>query len=202
MSILNYLQTHLKLTKVVSTSKVCCGPFSFLFNAPVDNSEVKSKLRDHEVTSEKHSLVQREYQSQSSLPSCNKSPIPFNRSRSHPIRSGQRHPRDHYAKQPNNSSWQVFDKYYDKIVDCLSQDQALCSKVLEDFHAKFLINKSEKYVIDQLTCPAIKTRAIMEAVGTFISKHTKSEICLLRVVEIFSNFEKTTILGSKLMEEG
>ena len=118
------------------------------------------------------------------------------------MHSGRKHPRDRYAKQPNNSSWQVFDKYYDEIVEILSQDQALCSKVLEDFRAKFLINKFEKYVIDQLTCPAIKTRAIMEDVGTFISKHTKFESCLLKVVKIFSNFEKTKVLGSKLMEEG
>ena len=96
----------------------------------------------------------------------------------------------------------MFDKYYDKIVEILSQDQALCSKVLEDFHAKFLINKSEKYIIDQLTCPAIKTRAIMEAVGTFISKHTKFKICLLKLVEIFSNFQETKMLSDKLKEEG
>ena len=158
----------------------------YLIYTPVDNSEVKSKLIDHEVTSEKHSLIQCEYLSQSSLPSFDQQPtFPFNRSKSHPIHFGQRHPHDRYAKQPNNSSWQIFDKYYDKIVEILSQDQALCSKVFEDFHARFLINKFEKYVIDQLTCPAIKTRAIMEAVGTFISKHTKFEICLLRVVEIF-----------------
>ena len=118
------------------------------------------------------------------------------------MHSGRRHPRDHYAKQPNNSSWQVFDKYYDEIVEILSQDQALCSNVLEDFHAKFLINRFEKYVIDQLTCPAIKTRAIVEDVGTFISKHTKFESCLLKVGNIFLNFEKTKKQGSKLLEKG
>ena len=175
---------------------------SYLKYTPVDNSEVKSKLRYHEVTSEKHSLVQREYQSQSSVPSCNKPPFPFNRSKSNPRRSGRRHNCDHYLKQPNNCSWQVFDKYYDKIVEILSHDQVLCSKVLEDFHAKFLINISEKYVIDQLTCPDIKTRAIMDAVGTFISKHTKFKICLLKLVDIFSNFQETKMISDKLKEEG
>ena len=57
-------------------------------------------------------------------------------------------------------------------------------------------------MIDQLTCPAIKTRAIMEAVGTFISKHTKFKICLLKLVEIFSNFQETKMLSDKLKEEG
>ena len=124
----------------------------------------------------------------------------YTRSKSHPVHSSPRLPR--YAKQPNNSSWQVFDKYYDKIIDSLSQDQALCSEVYVHFHTKFLINDFDKYVIDQLTCPAIKNRAIMEAVGTFFSRSRKFETCLRKLVEIFSNFQKTKMLSAELKEEG
>ena len=155
----------------------------------VEYSDVKSKPRP-------------EYRSQLSMPN----PIQpafssgYTRSISHPVHSGPRPPR--YAKQPNNSSWQVFDKYYDKIIDSLSQDQALCSEVYKHFHTKFLINDFEKYVIDQLTCPAIKIRAIVEAVGTFFSRSRKFETCLRKLVEIFSNFQETKMLSDKLKEEG
>ena len=156
---------------------------------PIENLEVKSKPRP-------------EYRSQLSMPHPNQqvSPSDYIRSKSHPVYSGPRPPR--YAKQPNNSSWQVFDKYYDKIIDSLSQDQALCSEVYKHFHAKFLINDFEKYVIDQLTCPAIKIRAIMEAIGTFFSRSRKFEMCLRKLVEIFSNFQETKMLSDKLKEEG
>ena len=155
----------------------------------VEYSDVKSKPRP-------------EYRSQLSMPN----PIQpafssgYTRSISHPVHSGPRPPR--YAKQPNNSSWQVFDKYYETIVNSLSQDQALCSEVYKHFHAKFLINDFEKYVIDQLTCPAIKIRAIVEAVGTFFSRSRKFETCLRKLVEIFSNFQETKMLSDKLKEEG
>ena len=128
------------------------------------------------------------------------SPSVYIHSISHPVDSGPRPPR--CAKQPNNSSWQVFDKYFDKIINSLSQDQDLCSEVYKHFHTKFLVNDFEKYVIDQLTCPAIKIRAIMEAVGTFFSRSRKFETCLRKLVEIFSNFQETKILSDKLKEEG
>ena len=169
----------------------------------IEESEDKSEPSNTRLLPDKDSIQQPEYHSQLSLPNTIQSNISinFDRSKSDPacIRKISK-PR--YTKQLNNPAWQVFDKFFDQIVNIISSDKALCANVLEQLSVKFLIYVSNKDVVDQLTCPEIKSRAMMDAVGSFISRGKDYYHSLRKLMKVLSCFDEMRPLVKEMTAEG
>ena len=188
---------------------------SQILSDDLKDHEVKGIISTIEVTEDKpepsntclhsveHSILQPEYYSQHSFPKT-KQPnisVSFDRSKSDPayIPKISKSP---YTKQLNNPAWQVFDKFFDQIVNIFSNDEVLCANVLEQLSAKFLIYVANKDVVDQLTCLDIKSRAMMDAVGSFISRGKGHYHSLRKLVKVLSSFDEMRPLVKEMTAEG
>ena len=169
----------------------------------IEESEDKSEPSNTRLLPDKDSIQQPEYHSQLSLPNTIQSNISVNFDRSKSDSACIRKiSKPRYTKQLNNPAWQVFDKFFDQIVNIISSDKALCANVLEQLSVKFLIYVSNKDVVDQLTCPEIKSRAMMDAVGSFISRGKDYYHSLRKLVKVLSCFDEMRPLVKEMTAEG
>ena len=105
---------------------------------------------------------------------------------------------------PNNPFSQIFDKYYDKIVTIISQDINLSNCFMESLNAKFFLPTTlrKQSYWDLLPCLAIKNKAIVESVSTFISRTRTPDKSLFRLVNLLEQLPKLKSIAEEIRQEG
>ena len=105
---------------------------------------------------------------------------------------------------PNNPCSQIFDKFYDKIVTIISQDINLSNCFMERLNAKFFLPTTlrKQSYWDLLPCLAIKNKAIVETVSTFISRTRTPDKSLCRLVNLLDQLPELKTVAEEIRQEG
>ena len=104
--------------------------------------------------------------------------------------------------QPNSHYSNVFDEYYDKIVAAIGKDKDLSDRFFKSLNDTLLLTGTERKQADQLSCLAIKTRAIIGAFSICINRSRdpkKKFNCLLKTL---ATFQELKLLAEEMSEKG
>ena len=104
---------------------------------------------------------------------------------------------------PNNPFSQIFDKFYDKIVTIISQDINLSNRFMESLNAKFFLPTTlrKQSYWDLLPCLAIKNKALVESVSTFISRTRTPDKSLCRLVNLLEQLPELKSIAEEIRQE-
>ena len=104
----------------------------------------------------------------------------------------------------NNPSSQIFDKFYDRMVTIISKDEDLSDRIFKCLNEKFFLPTTlrKQSYWDLLPCLAIKNKAIVETVSTFISRGRTPDNSLCKFVNLLGNFPELKHLAEEMKREG
>ena len=104
--------------------------------------------------------------------------------------------------QPNSSSSNVFDEYYDKIIAAFSNDKDLSERFFKSLNDSLLITATERKQADQLSCLAIKTRAIIGAVSICINRSRDPKKSIKYLLKTLGTFQELKSLAEEMSAKG
>ena len=104
----------------------------------------------------------------------------------------------------NNLSSQIFDKFYDRIVAIISKDKDLSDHIFKCLNENFFLPTTLRKHChwDLLPCLAIKNKAIIETVSTFISRGRTPDYSLYKVVNLLGQFPELKHMAEEMIKEG
>lgn len=104
----------------------------------------------------------------------------------------------------NNPSSQIFDKVYDRIVTIISKDEDLSDRFLKCLNEKFFLPPTlrKQSYWDILPCLAIKNKALVETVSTFISRGRTPDNSLCKFVNLLGKLPELKHLAEEMKREG
>ena len=104
----------------------------------------------------------------------------------------------------NNPSSQIFEKFFDKIVAIISQDINLSNRFMESLNASFFLPPTlrKQSYWDLLPCLAIKNKALVETVSTFISRTRTPEKSLCRLVNLLEQLPELKPVAEEIRQKG